>query len=87
MESKKVEVGHVGVFAKAYHDAMNMVNLPNHPYNTRRIPHWILEDYLYWSGVVGVKLHNDHWVEEARAVVKMLEEKRNEAIKALGDKQ
>lgn len=73
--------------AESYHDAMNMVNLANHPYHPTTTPRKVLETYLHWSKVTGVVMHNEHWEAEAERVVEELNAKRREAwAKLLGRK-
>jgi hypothetical protein len=60
--------------ARAYADAMTLTS--RRRYHPATSPSEVLETYLRWSKVTGIKLHNEHWEDHARAVVEELDQVR-----------
>lgn len=63
--------------AIAYADAMELTS--HQTYHPQTTPRKVLETYLHWSKVTGVKLHNNHWEAYAERVVDELSAKRRSA--------
>ena len=63
--------------ATSYAAAMNLT--ARHDYHPQTTPRKVLQTYLHWSKVTGVKLHNKHWEAEANRVVEELNQKRRAA--------
>ena len=64
--------------ARAYADAMTLTS--RRDYHPQTTPCKVLETYLQWSKVTGIKLHNEHWEDHARAVVEELNQVRRSAF-------
>jgi hypothetical protein len=60
--------------ATAYADAMTLTKYRR--YHPATSPCEVLETYLRLSKVTGIKLHNEHWEDHARAVVEELDQVR-----------
>ena len=72
--------------ATSYHDVMVMVERqtafhlsPMYEGHALRA----LEDYLHWSQVTGIKLHNAHWEASAREVAERLDARRRQTAHEL----
>lgn len=69
-------------FAMAYADAMNLTERREHHPSTT--PDKVLGNYLHWSKVTGITMHNDGFVEYAERIVdEMRAERRAAWAKAL----
>ena len=63
--------------AIAYADAMELTGRGT--YHPQTTPRKVLETYLHWSKVTGVKLHNDSWEAYAEREVERLNAGRRAA--------
>lgn len=63
--------------ATSYADAMELTS--HRTYHPQTTPRKVLETYLHWSKVTGLKLHNDHWEAYAERVVQELNVSRRAA--------
>ena len=63
--------------ATAYADAMTLTSRQD--YHPQTTPRKVLETYLHWSKVTGIKLHNEHWEDHAEAVVEEMNQRRRSA--------
>jgi hypothetical protein len=63
--------------AVAYADAMELTS--RRTYHPQTTPRKVVDTYLHWSKVTGIKLHNDAWEVYAERVVDELNAKRRAA--------
>lgn len=75
--TNKIDSHVAAKFATAYADAMELTS--HRTYHPQTTPRKVLETYLHWSKVTGIKLHNEHWEAYAERVVEELNAGRRAA--------